>query len=124
MTRVALCVVLALVTACASHPPPITPDPPRILIANISIRTVTGQPIETAAGTLTVDAVEGSGAVVTATGGRQAYRFVEGPTARPGWGATLLVQADGYQPGSYRVVIPDGAGELPEAILEPVPPPV
>ena len=119
-------VALALwLSACGPVPPPPGPPPsPRVLHMNVSIRTQSGQPIETAAGTLTVDSVEGPGAVVTASGWRQSYTLVEGPTARPGWGATLTVSAPGYLPLASRVVVPDGDGELPEVVLAVAVPPV
>ena len=123
--RTRLALLLTLTAGCAtSTPPPITPDPPRILHANVSVRTPAGAFLESAIGTLTVDAVEGPGAVVEARGGRQSYALLEGPAARPGWGATLVLGAPGYSTTTLRVLVPDGDGELPETVLSPLPPPV
>ena len=105
-------------------PPPGPPPAPRILRANVSVRTPTGAPLDAAVGTLTVDPVEGPGAIVTATGARQSYALAEGPIARPGWGATLVVGAPGYLSLSRRVVVPDGDVELPEVVLQLAIPPV
>lgn len=118
--------LLLLLARCAPIPssPSAPPDPPRVLVANVSIRTTTGAPLDTAVGTLTVDLVEGPGAVVTAVGWRQSYRMPEGPTARPGWGATLVLSAPGYLSQSSRIVVPDGDGELPEVTLQVAVPPV
>ena len=116
--------LLILLSACGPILAPAPPSQPRILHANVSIRTQTGQPIDSAAGTLTVDPVEGPGAVVTASGWRQSYTLPEGPTARPGWGATLTIGALGYVSQTSRIVVPDGDEELPEVVLAPSVPPV
>ena len=115
-------VSLFVIGACGHPSPPPAPEPPpvRWLHANVSIRNLQGMFVESAQGTLQVDSVEGPGAVVSQTGGRQSFPLLEGPSARPGWGATLTIEAPDYQPFTSRVVVPDGDGELPEVALKPI----
>lgn len=111
--------LLTLVVGCSQNPPPPPPPEAEFIGLNLTIANAQGNPID-AKVTITVDTVEGPGATLTQTGARLGFRLLIGPTARPGWGATITAEAPDYITYSYRFVLPEkGDNELPTLVMQP-----
>lgn len=121
----ALVVAIATLSACAVNQPPPIPQPPptvRQLQGNVTIVNEAGQNVEDAVGTLVTDGDPAAGrpeVTATSSGWRETFNF-QSPPVCPKCGGTLTVKSKDYITQSVRVLIPDGAGELPNVVMHSV----